>query len=126
MGRVGRRLHAVADRAALEEENFLQAVLAVRGRGEAEDIAGWAGFHHRFRRGRRDIVAFVDDHLSDRREQRTRMLLLGESLVHANGDCGLPGTAICRQRCDFFFCSIQGTFPNAHATALAGACSGRE
>jgi hypothetical protein len=68
-GRVLRWGKMVADWAALEVEEFLQAVFAARRGGEPEDEAGRAGFHDGLEAGGGDVVALVDDDVGVGREE---------------------------------------------------------
>ena len=76
----------MADGAALEVKQLLQAIFAARGGGEAEDEASRAGFEDRFKSGGGHMVALVDDDLRVGCEKRVGLRRAGERLQHAERD----------------------------------------
>ena len=85
----------VNDRADDREQDPFQAVAAVRGRGEADAVAGRERLRHPGERRGRRVVRLVQDHESPpvpHRRQFARALRIGERLEHGDRDRpGFPG-----------------------------------
>ena len=102
----------VPDRAALEMQEPVQAILAPGSRREAKYEAAPAGLHELFERYRRHMVAFVDDDHAVGAEDFLRVLPVREGLHHRHVDASLQLPAASSQRADLLPRQSQ-EFPDA-------------